>query len=320
MKLIIQIPCYNEAEGLPSVVADLPRAVPGFDAVELLVIDDGSTDGTADVARAAGVEHVVRFPTNRGLAAAWAAGIDAALRAGADVIVNTDGDHQYRGADVAALVAPVVAGRADLVVGDRRPATIAHFSPLKRVLQRVGSAVVRWASRAAVPDATSGFRAFSREAALRLVVVSDFSYTLETLIGAGDARLAVASVPVTVNPPTRPSRLFVSILHYVRASGVTILRATVRVRPLRAFLVPAGLCLAAGTALGLRFLFYHLTVPVAGHVQSLILAAVLLVAAFVLGVAGVLADLVGANRRMLAEILYRTRRMELDQGRGEGEG
>jgi glycosyltransferase involved in cell wall biosynthesis len=312
VKLIIQIPCYNESATLRETVAALPRAIAGVDQIEYLVIDDGSSDGTAELARAAGVHHIVRFPQNRGLAKGFMAGIDASLRLGADIIVNTDADNQYCADDIPALIRPILEGRADLVVGDRQVEGVEAFSPAKRKLQRIGSWVVRLASNTRVPDATSGFRAIGREAALRMIVVSDFTYTLETIIQAGQAHLAVAAVPIRTNPKTRESRLFKSIPQYLRRSAATLVRIYTMYKPLRAFLTVAGLLLFAGGALGARFLYYHLTEEKAGHVQSLILAAVLVMVAFIVTAVGLLADLVGANRKLLEDVVFRLRRVEYE--------
>ncbi len=313
MKLVIQIPCFNEAEALPVTLRALPRTVPGIDAIEWLVIDDGSTDGTSEVARAHGVHHVVRFPQNRGLATAFKAGLDAALRAEADIIVNTDADNQYRGADIARLVEPILEGRADLVVGDRQVERVANFSWLKKKLQRLGSWLVRRLSGTEVRDATSGFRAFSREAALRLNVVSEFSYALETIIQAGKRDLVVASIPVETNRPMRPSRLFRSVPEYLRRSGATVLRIYAMYEPLRVFVTLGILLALGGIVLGLRFMWYFLTHPgPTGHVQSLILGAVLFVVGFQVALIGVAADLIAMNRRLLEETLYRVKRMEVE--------
>jgi glycosyltransferase involved in cell wall biosynthesis len=311
MKLIIQIPCFNEEHTLAQTVAELPRAIPGVDVIEYLIIDDGSSDRTREVARAAGVHHVVGFSGNRGLARAFMAGIDACLRLGADIIVNTDADNQYCAADIPALIAPILEGRSDLVVGDRQVDRVAHFSAAKKRLQRIGSWVVRLASSTAVPDATSGFRAIGREAALRMFVISDFTYTLETIIQAGQAHLAVGAVPVRTNDKTRESRLFRSIPQYLRRSAGTILRIYTMYRPLKAFSFLATLLFLGGSALGVRFLYYHFAgAGPAGHIQSLILAAVLLIAAFIVLLGGVLADLVGANRKLLEDAIIRLRRLE----------
>ncbi len=312
MKLIIQIPCLNERLTLRETIADLPREIPGVDEIELLIIDDGSSDGTSELARELGVHHIVRFPQNRGLARGFMAGIDACLKLGADVIVNTDADNQYSGADIPKLVEPILAGRADLVVGDRQVESVEGFSPTKKKLQRFGSWVVRLASNTEVPDATSGFRAISREAATRMFVVSEFSYTLETIIQAGQAHLAVAAVPIRTNPKKRESRLFKSIPQYLRRSGATIVRIYTMYKPLRAFLAVAALLFLTGSALGMRFLYYHFTEDKTGHIQSLILASILLVCAFIVAVFGLLADLVGANRKLLEDVVQRLRRVEYD--------
>jgi len=310
VKLIIQIPCYNEEATLPTTVRDLPRSLPGIDAIELLVIDDGSTDRTAAVARELGVHHILSFPQNQGLAAAFQAGLEAALAAGADIIVNTDGDNQYCGADVARLVEPILAGRAQIVVGDRGVAALAHFSPLKRWLQRFGSWVVERAAGIPIPDATSGFRAFSREAALRLTVLSDYTYTLETLIQAGARHMAVVYVPVRTNPQTRRSRLIRSTPTFLALSAATILRFYAMYRPLRIFMSMGGASLAIGVALGLRFLYFFVRSDGAGHVQSLILAAILSIVGIQVCLIGLIAELVRLNRKLLEEMLYRVRRME----------
>jgi len=315
MKLIIQIPCWNEEQTLPLTVCDLPKSIPGVDAIELLVVDDGSCDRTTEVAHELGVHHVVCLPKHVGLARAFRAGLEAALLAGADIIVNTDADNQYYGADIARLVEPILAGRADIVVGDRGVATLEHFSPVKRLLQRFGSWVVQLASGISIPDATSGFRAFSRDAALRTSVLSEYSYTLETLIQAGAHRLAIQYVPVRVNPKTRESRLIGSLLEFIGKSILTIARVYATYRPLRVFLAFGGLFLAGGLALGLRFLYFYLAGQgAAGHIQSLILAAILIILGVQVSLIGLIADLVGVNRRIMEETLYRVRKMELDSG------
>ncbi len=315
MKLIIQIPCLNEAETLPTTVRDLPRAVPGFDSVELLVIDDGSTDGTAQAARRLGVRHIVRFNANKGLAVAFQAGMDAALKLGADVIVNTDGDNQYNGEDVLKLVEPIVAGRADMVVGDRDVQSQPHFSRPKKVLQQLGSWVVRRASGTNVLDATSGFRAYTREAAFRINVVSRFTYTLETLIQAGKSDLTVVTVPIRTNSKTRDSRLFKSTFQYVSRSAGTIVRIWAMYGPLPAFLLPAAVFAAGGCVLVGRFLWHHFTVPgPTGLVQSLILGVGLLTLAFMLLMLGIIGDLLRANRVLTERTLHRVRHIELALG------
>ena len=287
---------------MPQTLAGLPRHVPGFDRVEWLVVDDGSDDGTAELARIAGVDHVIRFPENRGLASAFAAGLEACCRRGADVIVNLDADNQYQVAGLPALCAPVQAGSADIVVGCRPIGRISHFSPIKKCLQRLGSAAVRLTSGTDVDDATSGFRAYSRRAAMALNVYSRYTYTLETLVQARQARLVVVSVPIEVNPPTRASRLMRSTGEYVRRSLLTMLRSFVVYRPLRFFMVPASLLTLAGTALGLRFLLHFVSNGGAGNIQSLILAAILLLLGAICVAIGLVADLLSVNRRLLEDI------------------
>lgn len=312
MKLIIQIPCYNEEATLAQTLHDLPREIPGVDRIEVLIVDDGSSDRTVEVAEAHGVQHIVRHAHNRGLAQAFLTGLQAALHAGADIIVNTDADNQYRGEDIVRLVQPILAGHADIVIGDRGVAQHPYFSPLKRWLQQVGSWVVGQAAGVHVPDATSGFRAFSREAALRLLVLSEYSYTLETLIQAGARRMAVAHVPIRVNPQTRPSRLMRSIPDFISHSATTIVRVYTMYRPLRIFVGAGMVFILAGLVLGLRFLYFYLEGSGTGHVQSLILMAVLLIVGFQTLLIGLLADLVGFNRKILEETLYRLRRIELE--------
>jgi glycosyltransferase involved in cell wall biosynthesis len=311
MKLVIQIPAWDEAEQIAAALAELPKSVAGFGAVETLVVDDGSTDGTADAARRAGADHVVRLPIHRGLAFAWRAGLDAALRLGADVIVSTDADRQYAAADVETLVAPLLRGEAEIVVGDRGVATKADFSPGKRLTQRFGSWVVRRASGTEVPDATSGFRALTREAALRLNVFSRMTYTLETLIQAGNKEIAVASVPVRTNPPVRASRLIRRSTNYVLVQGANILRITALYKPLPVFFGCASLLAAAGLTLVGRYVYFVVTDQnPAGHLQSLLLAAVLFVAAVISVLSGLLADLISINRTLLEELVLEKRRRE----------
>jgi glycosyltransferase involved in cell wall biosynthesis len=313
MKLIIQIPCYNEAETLPAALADLPREVDGIDEVEVLVVDDGSTDGTADVARAQGVDHVVRFPRNKGLAAAFSRGLDACLALGADVVVGTDADNQYVGADVAKLVAPIVRGEADMVIGARPIREMPDFSFVKKRLQRLGSLVVRMLSGTRVPDATSGFRAYSREAAMKLVVLGEFTYTLETIIQSQYKGVTVASVPIRVNPLTRKSRLFKSIPEYLRRSLNTMFRAYLLFRPLRVLGALGFLLTLPGVILSLRWLYFYFSVEGAtGHVQSLIFGAIFIFVGFQVIVIGLLADLIAANRRFLEDVLYRIKKVEYD--------
>ena len=314
MKLIIQIPCFNEEQTLPLTLADLPREVAGFDTVEWLVIDDGSSDRTIEVARENGVDHIVRLTNNKGLAAGFQAGLDAALKLGADVVVNTDADNQYDGRDIPKLVAPIVAGRADMVVGDRQVETIAHFSPLKKALQRLGSWVVRQASSTTVPDTTSGFRAYNREAALQMQVVSRFTYTLETIIQAGKLLVAVDHVPIRTNPKTRESRLFPSMGAYVRRNGISIFRIYAQYEPLKVFWGGAVVMGLFAVAVWARFIVAWIGGQGAGHVQSLILGAVLFIGAMLLFALGVIGDLLAAQRTLSQRTFERVRRIELALG------
>lgn len=308
MKLIIQIPAYNEESTIGATLADLPKSLEGVDEIEILVLDDGSTDRTSEEAKKAGAHHIRRWPQNRGLAQTFRTALDESLRLGADIIVHTDADNQYRAEDIRNLIAPILAGKAEMVVGFRDMDAIKHFSATKRFLQRLGSRVVRWFSGTEVPDATSGFRAFSREAASRLNVVSDYTYTLETLIQAGREGIALVFVPVRTNPKTRESRLIRSDFRYVLRSMGTILRIFVIYEPFKAFCA-AGLALMLPALLiGMRFLYFYLTSGGQGHVQSLILAAVLAIIGFQLVVFGVIADLHAANRRLIMELLKSRRR------------
>lgn len=309
-KLVIQIPCYNEAESLPVTLQALPRTVAGVDSVEWLVVDDGSRDGTPDVARRHGVDHVVSLPRHRGLAAAFVAGLEAALAAGADVIVNTDADNQYHAGDIPALIAPILAHRAEMVVGTRPVQSDRARSVPVRWLQGLGSWVTRAASQTRVQDAPSGFRAFSRDAAHRLHVFNDYTYTIETIIQAGQKGMAVESVPVRVNPQLRPSRLFRSVPQYVRRQVLTILRIFMTYQPFRFFALPGVLVFSAGFLLGVRFLYYYATSGGAGHIQSLILGGLLLGSGFFLIVIGLLADLIAVNRKLLEGLDWRVRQME----------
>lgn len=309
-KLIIQIPCFNEAESLPDTLVALPRRLPGVETIEILVIDDGSDDGTADVARRFGVHHVVRHRRNRGLAAAFQSGIDTALAAGADIIVNTDADGQYAGEDIAKLVAPIVAHEADLVIGDRGVGENAHFGPFKRLLQRLGSAVVRSLSRTEVTDAVSGFRALSRAAAQRITITTEFSYTTDMLIQAGRKRFKIVSVPVRTNATLRPSRLFTSIPQFISRQLMTMARAYATYNPLRTFAVIGGLVSLVGLAPIVRFLWFWASGDGQGHVQSLVLGGSLLVLGVLTGLMGVLAELIGANRKLLEKTLSHVRRLE----------
>ena len=307
MKLIIQIPCYNEEETLPETLADLPHSLEGISSIETLVVDDGSLDRTASVARELGVDHLVRLPANRGLAFAFSAGLEASLKAGADIIVNTDGDHQYQGDSIADLVRPIIKGEADMVIGDRQVDTIPHFSWVKRTLQKLGTSVVRWTSGTSVQDATSGMRALSREAASRLVVFSSYTYTLETIIQAGKKGLVVISVPVRTNRMLRESRLISSLLDYVIRSAVTILRVFLMYEALRVFTLLSLVPFLAGLALVVRYVYYFAVGQGAGHVQSVVVASGLLLLTFQIFLLGLLADLIAKNRRLSEEIHYQLR-------------
>jgi glycosyltransferase involved in cell wall biosynthesis len=312
-KLVIQIPCLNEAATLPATLADLPDAVPGIDIIETLVIDDGSRDGTSDVARACGVDHIVRLRRNKGLAAAFMAGIDASLKKGADFIVNTDADNQYAADDIARLLQPLLNGDADIVIGDRNIAGLEHMSARKRRLQRIGSWVVRQVSNTTVPDTTSGFRAYTREAALRMTIVSEFSYTLESIIQAGKKRMAIAHVPVATNPRTRESRLFDSIFSYIKRSSATIVRIYAMYEPLKVFTYIGLTIFGVGFVIALRFLYLYVTEFTGGarYIQSLIFSAVLMIVGFQILLIGLLADVISANRKLLEDLLYRVRSLEI---------
>ncbi len=304
MKLLIQIPCHNEEQALPISFGALPKSIPGVDQIEVLVINDGSTDRTVEVARALGVQHVVGFPRNQGLARAFMLGIRSCLERDADIIVNTDADNQYNADDIPALIQPILDGRAEIVIGARPIATIEHFSPVKKLLQKLGSAVVKRVSGTTVLDAPSGFRAFSREAAARLNVFSAYTYTLETIIQAGQKNMSIVSVPVRVNGDLRPSRLVRSIPSYIRRSIVTMLRIFIVYRPSQFFVTLGGTLFLVGAGLGARFLYYYLTGQRAsGHIQSLILAAVLMILGFQTGLLAFIADLLSVNRRLLEELL-----------------
>ncbi len=315
MKLIIQIPCFNEADTLPEVLSGLPRTLDGVDVVETLVVDDGSSDGTVEVARRLGVTHVVELGRNQGLGVAFRTGLDAGLKLGADIIVNADGDNQYRGSDVGALIRPIVQGEADLVVGSRDIGAVSYFSSTKKWLQRLGSWLVRTVAHCPVDDTTSGFRAYSREAALRTIVHTRFSYTLETVIQAGSIQLSVTTIPIQVNQKLRESRLARSTWYYLKKSMATILRIYTMYNPLRVFLLLGGVSFLLGFLLGLRYLYFFFLESAGGHIQSLILASILMILGFQVIVIGLVADLIGANRRISEETLYRVRKLELSQGR-----
>src|SRR5229473_35575 len=309
MKLIVQIPAFNEEATIAQTLRDIPKKIDGILTIESLVVDDGSSDNTAEAARKAGATHVVQLKTHRGLSSAFLAGINAALRLGADIIVNTDADNQYAGADIPRLIAPIVRGTAEVVIGDREVATSPHMSPLKRVLQRAGSWTVGLASGVNVSDVTSGFRAFSREAAMQINVFNPFTYTLETIIQSGNRNLGVQSVTVRTNPPSRPSRLYRGLGTYLRKSIATIFRIYTLYKPLKTFFLIGSLLILAGAAIGLRFLWYFFESDRAGHVQSLILAAVFLIIGFQTMLIGLVADLISVNRRLSEEVLIRLKKM-----------
>jgi len=314
LKLIIQIPCFNEALTLPTTIQALPNSIPGIDTIQTLVIDDGSSDGTSDAAEKAGTDHIVRLARHAGLAVSFMTGLETCLNLGADIIVNTDADNQYQAEDIPKLVNPILSGQAEIVIGDRGVATHPSFSSTKRILQRLGSWFIALASGTQTPDATSGFRALSREAALRTLVLSEYSYTLETLIQAGARRMAILFVPVSTNPQVRPSRLIRNIPHYLAQSSGTILRAYTMYRPLRVFTAIGSLMLLGGFTLGLRFIYLNYILGRGqGLIQSVILAALLLILGFQVLLIGLLADLVGFNRKILEEVLYRLRRIEFEK-------
>lgn len=312
MKLIIQIPCYNEAQTLPQTVADIPRSIEGIDQVEILIIDDGSTDKTIEVAKKIGVDHIVRNSKNRGLARTFKAGIDACLRLGADIIVNTDGDNQYMGQDIPKLIEPILENNADIVVGDRQTDKVAHFSASKKKMQKLGSLVVRQLSETSVPDTVSGFRAFKRDAAMQMNIVSPFSYTIETVIQAGKKHLAVESVPIRTNPKTRESRLFKSIPSFIKNQMATIIRMYTMYQPMRVFFAIGAALIFFGIVPSIRFLYFYLAGAGGGHIQSLIFAAIMFIVGFQVLMIGLVADVIGFNRKLIEETLYRVRRIELD--------
>jgi glycosyltransferase involved in cell wall biosynthesis len=310
MKLIVQIPCLNEETMLPETLRAIPRQIPGVDVVEVLVIDDGSTDRTVEIARAHGADHVVRFTRRKGLAYGFMAGLDASLRLGADVIVNTDADNQYPAHEIPRLIAPILAGEADMVIGDRGVGEVAHFSWMKRRLQTLGSWVVRKVSGTNVPDTTSGFRALNREAALRINIVSEFSYSLESIIQAGKKKLALASLPIEARE-TRPSRLFASTWEYVKRSAATILRIYAMYEPFKVFILLGSALFGAGVVLGLRYAYFWWLGDIRGHLQSAILSVLLVIMGFQTLQWGIMADLIASNRKLLEDLLYRVRRLEL---------
>ncbi len=317
MKLIIQIPCYNEEETLHLAVNDLPRHIDGIDEIEYLVINDGSTDGTVARAKELGINHIVSFRRNKGLAQGFKAGLDACLHLGADIIVNTDADNQYCGADIEKLVRPILDEKADIVIGERPIDDTEHFSWKKKKFQHLGSWVVRMASGTDIPDAPSGFRAYSREAALKLNVINEYTYTLETIIQAGNNKIAMTSVPIRTNPETRPSRLFKSMWRYMKRSATVIVRSMVMYRPLKFFVTIGSIIFLIGTALGIRFLVYLFKDGGAGHTQSLILTAILLLMGFITIMMGFQADIIASNRKYLEDIQYRVRKMECNKKEDE---
>lgn len=315
MKVIIQIPCLNEEDNLPATLADLPTEIEGIDRIETLVIDDGSTDSTVDVALQCGVDHIVKLPNNRGLATGFQAGLDACLKLGADIIVNTDADNQYSGHDIPKLIEPILDGKAEMVVGDREVAAIEHFSPAKKWLQKLGSSVVRRLSHTGISDATSGFRAYNREAALQLLVVDNFTYTLESLIQAGKTRIAVDEVPIRTNAKTRESRLFGSTSAYVRRNSLAILRIYTRYEPLKVFSALAAISLVAAIGAWMPFLVdWIANGDRSGHIQSLLLGAVLFIVAIQLFALGIIGDLLAGQRVMTQRVYERVRRIELELG------
>lgn len=315
LKLIIQIPCYNEEKTLPVTLKDLPKSIEGVSEIEVLVINDGSTDRTSEVARENGANHIIELGKRKGLAVVFATGLDAALKLGADIIVNTDADNQYKGEDIPRLVRPIVDKKAEIVIGCRRIEEIAHFSPLKKKLQRLGSEVVKYLSGLDVPDATTGFRAYSREAALKINILSPFTYTVESIIAAGTRGLAVETIEISTNPDLRRSRLFRSIPEYIGRSMATMLRAYTMYKPLKVFMTMGAVIFSAGLLLSVRFLYYFFTGSGGGHIQSLIFAAVLMLLGFQTVLLGLLSDLIAANRRLLEDCLTKVKNIELGLNR-----
>ncbi|MCC8067152.1 MAG: glycosyltransferase family 2 protein [Clostridiales bacterium] len=312
MKLIIQIPCYNEAETLEIALNDLPRHIDGIDEIEYLIINDGSADNTVEVARNWGVNYIVNFKQNKGLAKGFMAGLDACLRNGADIIVNTDADDQYVGEDIAKLIQPILDGKADMVVGERPIDQTEHFSPLKKKLQHFGSWVVRKASKTDIPDAPSGFRAYSREAAMHMNVINEYTYTLETIVQAGRNKMAITSVPIRTNGELRPSRLFSSMFGYIKKSVLTIFRAFLMYRPLYTFTILGGIMGLIGLVLGIRFLTFFFAGSGSGHIQSLILASMMIMLGVMTFIVGLQGDIIAANRKLLEDIQYHVRKLDYE--------
>ncbi len=320
MKLIIQIPCYNEAETLEVTLNDLPKHIDGIDTIEYLIINDGSRDNTVEVAKNWGVHHIVNFKCNKGLAKGFVAGLDACCKLGADIIVNTDADNQYCGADIETIVRPIIEGKADIVIGERPIDEIEHFSPLKKKLQHLGSWVVQKASHTTIPDAPSGFRAFTREAAMRLNVINEYTYTLETIVQAGRNSMAIMSVPIRTNPELRKSRLFSSMFGYIKKSMVTIIRTFMMYKPMKFFVSIGAFFALCGVLIGARFLYFYFTGSGAGHVQSLILASMMIIIGVQTAIVGLQGDIIAANRKLLEDIQFRTKNIEnslLQQGKDE---
>lgn len=313
MKLIVQIPCYNEEKTLPQTVADIPKRIDGIDEVEILIIDDGSTDETVEVAKKIGVDHIVLNSQNRGLARTFQSGLDACLKLGADIIVNTDGDNQYKGSDIPKLIKPILDGKADIVIGDRQTDKVPHFSASKKKMQKLGSFVVRTLSGTSIPDAVSGFRAFKRDAAMQMNIVSPFSYTIETVIQAGKKHLAVTSVPIGTNSKTRESRLFKSIPNFIERSASTMVRMYTMYQPLRFFFYIGSLLTVIGMIPSVRFLYYYFTGSGGGHIQSLIFAAIMFILGFQVFMIGIVADVIGFNRKLIEETLLRIKKIEFAQ-------
>jgi glycosyltransferase involved in cell wall biosynthesis len=317
IKLIIQIPCYNEEGSLAITLSSLPSIIPGVDIVERLIIDDGSTDRTVEIAKSHGVEHLVRLPRNQGLAKAFMAGLETSINAGADIIVNTDADNQYNADDIPKLIEPILSGKAEIVIGARPISDIQHFSPIKKTLQKIGSRIVRLVSKTDIPDVPSGFRAMSRAAAMKVNVFNEYTYTLETIIQAGQKNMAITSVPVRTNKDLRPSRLVKSITSYIRRSSVTIIRIFMTYKPFKFFAYPGIISLGLGMLICLRFMYFYFTVGGKGHIQSIILAALLIGIGASLLVVGLVADLISSNRKLLEKLDWRLHKIEEKIGKSE---